>query len=281
MNKTNLMIAGLIVLIILLGAAIYLQQVGPPEVAMQEPVIPVAAPEPVKMPIIHYPVPEPVEVPVAPPIEQPQDSVKEIAKLRLPAVLPDSGRSDASLREVLKPFAADDSFMQLLIMDNFIPKLVVTIDNLPQKKLPQAHLPVKPPKGRFLVSGTSEAPQTSSRNHRRYEPYLKLLESLEPKLVITIYKHYYPLFQEAYKQLGYQNAYFNDRLIQVLDHLQETPSPTEPLLLSQPVVLYTYAEPSLEKLSSGQKILLRMGPENKQRVLKVLAQYRQLLINQP
>jgi hypothetical protein len=278
MNKTNLLIAGLIVLLILLGVAIYKQKETSTEVVVQEPPVPTVSAAPVKVPIVHYPVPEPI-VPDKTKSEPPQVTVQAAEKLPLPKVLPDIEHSDASLQEVFKKVKFEGSFMQLLVMDHFIPRLVVTIDNLPMKKLPQAHLALKSPKGRFLVSGTTEAPQTSRRNHKRYEPYVKLLESLEPELVISIYKHYYPLFQEAYKQLGYRNAYFNDRLIQVLDHLQETPSPAEPLSLSQPAILYTYSEPALEKLSSGQKVLLRMGPENRQRALKVLADYRQKLIS--
>jgi len=279
MNKTNLLIAGLIFLLILVGITLYKQKFTTTEVVIQEPPVPLVQTEPVKVPIVHYPIIEPSEAQQTT-AEQPLAPVAKTTKLILPEVLPTIDASDDSLQQVLEPFKAEKNYLQLLVMEHFIPRLVVTIDNLPMKKLPQAHLPLKAPKGRFLVSGTTEAPQTSSRNHKRYEPYVKLLESLEPAQVIRIYRHYYPLFQEAYKQLGYRNAYFNDRLIQVLDHLQETPSPAEPLLLSQPVVLYTYAEPALEKLSAGQKILLRVGPDNRQRILKILADYRQELVNQ-
>jgi len=35
-----------------------------------------------------------------------------------------------------------------------------------------------------------------------------------------------------------------------------------PIRLTQPGVFYEYADPSLEQLSSGQKLLIRMGSEN-------------------
>jgi hypothetical protein len=38
--------------------------------------------------------------------------------------------------------------------------------------------------------------------------------------------------------------------------------------------LYEYADPDLEALSSGQKLLLRMGPENAARVQQTLARIR-------
>ena len=279
MNRTNLLIAGLILLLILLGVAIYMQQETPSEVVIQTPPEVNVETEPAKVPIVHYPITEPT-VPAETAPEKTQEPDKQPTTLQLPETLPAVEQSDDSLQKVLLKLRPEGLFMHLLVMDHFIPRLVVTIDNLPMRKLPQAHLPLKPPKGRFLVSGATGAPETSSKNYQRYEPYVRLLETFEPEFVIAIYKHYYPLFQTAYKQLGYRNAYFNDRLIQVLTHLLETPNPSEPQRLNQPSVLFTFADPSLEKLSSGQKILLRIGQENRRRVKKVLADYRQRLINQ-
>jgi hypothetical protein len=96
-------------------------------------------------------------------------------------------------------------------------------------------------------------------------------------MALKVYVHFYPLFQSAYEQLGYQNAYFNDRLVFVLDHLLATPNPPDPILLAQPAVLYTYADPSLEKLSAGQKVLLRIGQDQRFRIIKILDSYHQRL----
>jgi hypothetical protein len=80
--------------------------------------------------------------------------------------------------------------------------------------------------------------------------------------LVGIYRHYYPLFQQAYTDLGYPDGYFNNRLVEVIDHLLATPDVTGPIRLSQPGVLYEFADPSLEQLSAGQKLFLRMGSEN-------------------
>ena len=77
------------------------------------------------------------------------------------------------------------------------------VDNLTGQRLPRTHLPVLPPKGRFLVSGTAQAPQISSLNHARYDEHVELLESVDPDLALEIYVYFYPLFQKAYAQLGY------------------------------------------------------------------------------
>ena len=45
----------------------------------------------------------------------------------------------------------------------------------------------------------------------------------------------------------------------------------------QPKVLYDYADPALADLSAGQKMLLRMGPENEAKVKAKLREIKRAL----
>ncbi len=278
MKKTNLVILILLILIIAMGLAIYLRNSSVHDQAIQV-IEPIAPPEPLKKPIVHYPVPEQAtEQPTpAPDQESAAQAPEQPTAPVLPATLPAVQESDQSIQQALESLLSGKALFNLLYMENFIQRLVTTIDNLPEKRLPRAHLPIKAPGGKFIVAGTPEAPQTSSRNHQRYAPYLTLLESIDQDLAIKTYVHFYPLFQTAYEQLGYKNAYFNDRLVYVIDHLLETPNPPDPILLAQPSVLYVYADLGLENLSAGQKALLRIGQDQRIRALKVLDAYRQKL----
>ena len=274
MKRTNLLIFALVILLIALGLAIYYQNKPVQEETIQT-LEPTPPPEPVKNPIVHYPVPEPVAEPAQPAAteEAPEPPAEPVLPEQLPAVQ----ESDQSIGEALASLLQGKDFSDLLFLENFIQRFVATVDNLTEKRLPRAHLPVKPPAGKFIVAGTDDAPQTSSRNQQRYASYVTLLESLDQDAVIKVYSYFYPLFQTAYEQLGYQNAYFNDRLVFVIDHLLETPNPNDPLLLAQPSVLYIYADPALETLSSGQKVLLRIGQEQRSKVLEILGDYRRKL----
>ena len=95
--------------------------------------------------------------------------------------------------------------------------------------------------------------------------------------VTATYQRYYPLFQQAYSDLGYPDGYFNDRLIVVIDDLLATPNIDGPLRLVRPHVLYQFADPALESLSAGQKALLRMGRENAAVVKGKLRELREQL----
>jgi len=275
MKKINFLIFVLIIIIAILGLTILMQKSSQtPQPVLQEQTP--ETPAEIKQPIVHYPVPltTPAEVKIA----EEQQAVPTAPEPVLPEKLPPVQHSDKSIQEALANLKLKDSLFKLLVQENFIQKLVATIDSLPEKKLPRAHLPLLPPKPRFIVSGTAEAPQTSSRNQERYDRYVELLEQLPQESLIKIYVYFYPLFQSAYEQLGYRNAYFNDRLVNVIEHLLETPDPPEPIALAQPSVLYTYADPLLEKRSAGQKILLRIGPNHRNRVMQVLKSYHDKLI---
>jgi hypothetical protein len=104
------------------------------------------------------------------------------------------------------------------------------------------------------------------------------MNGLDSRRVVDAYVHMYPLFQNAYRELGYPKAYFNDRLILAIDNLLATPDVQGPILLAQPAVYYRYSDSRLEALSAGQKLLLRMGPENAAVIKKKLTELRKELM---
>ena len=105
-------------------------------------------------------------------------------------------------------------------------------------------------------------PRSIPKNFARYEPMVNALRKLDMQRVADVYLRFYPLFQGAYQDLGYPNGYFNDRLVAVIDSLLAAPEPAGPIELTRPNVLYTFSDPTLEALPAGQKLLIRMGPDN-------------------
>ena len=195
--------------------------------------------------------------------------------------LPALDDSDAQLKEAIAAFVTGQSLEALFRMDGFIRRLVVTLDNLPQKQLPRAKYRVtRATGGRFAVQRQGEDLYLSPDNFERYTPIVRLIDGLDNDRLIAVYLQYYPLFQEAYAYLGYPSAYFNDRLIDVIDHLLAAPVVDGPIRLVRPHVLYRYANPDLETLSAGHKALIRIGPGNAGKVKKKLREIRQMLTGQ-
>jgi len=195
--------------------------------------------------------------------------------------LPTLDDSDRQVKEAIAALVTGQSLQALFRTDGFIRRLVVTVDNLPQKQLPRAKYGVsRSTGGRFAVQQEGESLYLSPANFERYAPIVGLIESLDNDRLIAVYLQYYPLFQEAYEYLGYPSAYFNDRLIDVIDHLLAAPVVDGPIRLVRPHVLYKYADPDLETLSAGHKALIRIGPANANKVKTKLREIRQMLTGQ-
>ncbi|MCJ7814878.1 MAG: DUF3014 domain-containing protein, partial [Xanthomonadales bacterium] len=111
-------------------------------------------------------------------------------------------------------------------------------------------------------------------NYARYTPYVEMLEAADPAELTENYRNLYPLLQEAYTQMGYADGNFNARLVVIIDELLATPEVTGPVNLIKPEAVFLFADSDLESLSAGQKIVLRMGSENANRVKSKLAVIR-------
>jgi len=172
-----------------------------------------------------------------------------------------------------------DSVDEKLAQASVIEKLVATIDNLPRAQVAGRIRPLAPVDGTFQVDGQDASGEyaISSSNSERYDGFIVLLEGADLSAVMDLYRRFYPLFQSAYVQQGYPNGYFNDRLVEVVDHLLETPDVSEPIELVRPHVLYEFRDAELEALSSGQKIILRMGEHHAAVVKRRLRETRDLL----
>ena len=94
---------------------------------------------------------------------------------------------------------------------------------------------------------------------------------------MDLYVRFYPLFPQAYRELGYPKKHFNDRLMQAIDDLLAAPAMTQPIELVRPKVLYECEDPALQDLSAGQKMMIRIGPENAALVKAKLREIRREL----
>ena len=191
--------------------------------------------------------------------------------------LPALDDSDGMLRDAMARFGGADAG-KLLAGGSFIQRIVATVNALPGQRLSDSVLPVHSPSGTFQVKHNDGATVMSPANARRYARYAKLVEHADPQQVVDWYVHAYPLFQDAWRQLGYPKTQFNDRLVQVLDLLLKTPVPAQPPKLEGAAGVYRFVDPQLENLAIGQKILLRMGPAQETAVLARLRAIRAKLV---
>lgn len=227
---------------------------------------------------VEAPTPAPAEPPAEAAIQHPLPVADDSAsKVPLPAL----ADSDAALSDALARVVGAAAVKDYLLPDNIVRHLVVTIDNLPRQRVAVQKRPIAPVAGSFVANGDELHATLDPQNFARYQPMVAVVGKLDMQQLAAVYVRFYPLFQHAYQDLGYPNGYFNDRLVQVIDSLLATPQPTGPIDLVRPNVMYTYADPALESRPAGQKLLIRMGPDNAAAIKAKLMELRAAITAAP
>ncbi len=209
---------------------------------------------------------------VTPPIRYPVESAQPAS-----TPLPPLQDSDATVLDGIAGVVGARA-LELLRREDVIRHIVATVDNLPRRSVATRVLPVRPVPGRFATAGSGDDVAIAAENAARYAPYVQAAEAVDAKTLAALYVRFYPLFQQAYRELGYPNGNFNDRLVDAIDDMLAAPVVRGPIRLTQPKVLYEYANPDLEQRSAGQKIMMRMGNDNASRIAAKLREFRREVV---
>lgn len=200
----------------------------------------------------------------------PQHPIASAASAPAPAStapLPALDESDASVTSALTRLLGDDSVSRSLASSDIIQRVVATVDALPRREMGHNILPLKPPGSHFATAQVSGQLEVAPSNFERYATYMQWVRQADVPEWVAWYVHAYPLFQQAYRKLGYPDGYFNDRLVAVINHLLKAPEPQGPVAVVKTDKGYDFADPELENLSTGQKLMVRVGPGN-EKILK-------------
>lgn len=264
-KKTGALI---IVALLLSGVAAYLALNRPPPPMPETQEI---APIP---PLTRVEVPPAPVAPVEPEILHPLDSPP------MPEAPPETGvDADAQLLTALGTVLGKNG-LALIVPEALLRHIVSTVDHLPRKYLPAAVVPLRRAQGPLMTAGAGETLSIDARNSVRYAIYTRLVQSIDSAKLASVYRQFYPLLQKTYVELGYPKAYFNDRLVLAIDDMLAAPDPEEPILLIQPKVLYAFADPELQERSAGQKIMIRIGRENRASIKAKLSEFRPLIAHE-
>jgi len=273
MDRTTWILVGLVGLGAVITVFLLRQDEPPP------PVVETVAEAPPE-PVVEEVEPEPVEPP-PPAVSESEPPVPTVPVLE-PIELPALEESDEEIRAALVDTVGERPVESFLVPREIVRKIVVTVDNLPNEKVAMRLRAVEPIDERFVVNGSIDEGYTlSPDNYRRYAGFVRVVEETDPEQLAALYFRYYPLLQEGYEELGYPGRQFHARVIAVIDDLLAAPAPAGPLALVRPKVMYQFADPALESLSAGQKMMVRMGPDNAYVVKARLRELRGLLTGAP
>lgn len=197
--------------------------------------------------------------------------------------LPDLAESDEAALEALSTLLGD-SFVDRWVKPEFVISRTVAVINSLDGSAPALKTwPVNPLDSEPATETHPEGETLhwTQENAARYDTWVATLEALPPQETAALYARHYPLFQQAWDELGESEPYFNDRLIDIVDHLLATPEVELPFEVVPYEGHLQFADEALQQESWGRKLLIRMGPAHADAVVGWLKAFRRAVVQSP
>jgi Protein of unknown function (DUF3014) len=241
---------------------------------------PAAEPAPVITPTLPQTRLQPREQPAAvaaePVVEAPPVEV-EISEPEVPSEvvqLPSLNDSDEFVFDGLRTLSNGMALIRVLADEQLIRSIVVFVDNISRGEFPQTGLPYKR-MGQEMPVRNIDANLFVMEDsaHDRFNQVIDTFVAVDTDQALMLYRTMQPLFQQAYAEIGYRNANFDDTLRSAINNVLRAPNVEGPYQLVKPSVMYLYADANIENMEEMQKQLIRIGPENTAKLKDKLRQF--------
>ena len=256
-NKTGILLAlaGLLVLCAALYWGFLQEPEAPPPAAPQTPVTPEVEIEVEKI----------VAAPVQPEVEPPAPPEPEVpVEVEPPPI--SLGESDGVLAETMASVNAGQVGEQFIMRPNGLERGVAIVDNLRQGAVPYKLLPVGRPSKAFPFTDNGLAVTMDPAGFERYNGLADTVAGIDVSAALALYDLLSVAIEEAWDALGYTDTGFEDAVLSTLGAIMLTPATNVEARLIKDESNWIYEDEALESLSALQKQIMRMGPENADKI---------------
>ena len=179
--------------------------------------------------------------------------------------------SDAMLRELAATLSRHPLLARLAATRGLVRSITLGVVQMGDGKTPSGPLsPLRPPT-RLTIAGQASG-AVDAASYARWEAATSALLSIPAKDAAQVYVNVKPLFDEAYRELGYPGADFDSAIAKAIRVLDSTPPSPPELVLLRREGYFEHADTALQSLPPVQKQLLLMGPESRTRIMNWLHQ---------
>ena len=190
---------------------------------------------------------------------------------REPLDLPTLDDSDTFMRDLVATLSRHPLLTRLLATPAVVRGGVLAVIQIGDGKTPAVPLAALRPGSRLAVAAPSG--RIDPQSYVRWNDAAAALTSISPTDAAQVYVNVKPLFDQAYRELGYPGGDFDAAIVRALRTLLATPDIAEdPVLLRRPSY-FEHEDPTLRALPPVQKQLLLLGPENRRRTVSWLRQF--------
>lgn len=275
-NRRQTVAFGLILVLVLAAIAYFFQRHSTPEQTTQGPVIPTNSTPPQAQPGES---PDTQSLSSDAVNSDPPGPAPEIAQDSRPP-LPSLADSDAFLRDHWQELGLPEIIAPWTEGEFIFQRLAAFIDGLSRGEVLQKLTPLTKtsqlrPDSVFQTIKAEGTEWLDDANFKRYNSVVRIVTAVDAARMADLTLWFLPLLEGAFQQLGQAPELFSGRLLKGIDLMLATPDIEGPIALKRESVYYQFADPRLEALPSSQKLLVRMGPDNRQRIKDWLTVFKQ------
>lgn len=180
--------------------------------------------------------------------------------------LPPLDESDALVRELVARLSSHPTVAAWLTTDGLIMNFVVVTTKIAEGQTPSGELKAVGPVGSFRIRKSQNSVYMDPASYRRYDRYAEAVAAIDARGAARLYETLKPRVIEAHRRFGTPEGEADRTLERAIVELLRVPVVEGDIALEPQGVGYAFADPRLEQLSPAQKQLLRMGPENVQKI---------------
>ena len=244
----GILFAGILAtLVFILMTGDYGEPTLPEELVMVQPSV-----EPAPMPIE-------AEAPAAPIAAPP---VTEVQPKIPPAPVVSEETGDQYARESIDAVNGGKALAQFVAGDYVVERAVAIIHVLRRGEVPYKLLPVGKPSTTFPISDNGLRVTLDTAGFSRYDGFAQWVGGLNTPALVSLLNDYEMIATQALTRMGVTDFDIRSALLAATTQILSTPQVSVDAELMRREANWVYMDPELEALSSLQKQVLRMGPEN-------------------
>lgn len=244
----GILFAGILAtLVFILMTGDYGEPTLPEELVMVQPSV-----EPAPAPVAAQAPAAPI---AAPPVTEVQPKIP-------PAPVVSEETGDQYARESIDAVNGGKALAQFVAGDYVVERAVAIIDALRRGEVPYKLLPVGKPSTTFPISDNGLRVTLDTAGFSRYDGFAQWVGGLDTPALVSLLNDYEMIATQALTRMGVTDFDIRSAVLAATTQILSTPQVAVDAELMRREANWVYMDPELEALSSLQKQVLRMGPEN-------------------
>ena len=179
-----------------------------------------------------------------------------------PAPVVSEETGDQYARESIDAVNGGKALAQFVAGDYVVERAVAIIDALRRGEVPYKLLPVGKPSTTFPISDNGLRVTLDTAGFSRYDGFAQWVGGLNTPALVSLLNDYEMIATQALTRVGVTDFDIRSALLAATTQILSTPQVSVDAELMRREANWVYMDPELEALSSLQKQVLRMGPEN-------------------